>query len=340
MNFSRLARPYTWLTDHPLWAAAMESVAKQLPPSATGLRLLDIGGGAGTSLGTLRRLRPELRALCLDPAAGMLRLGAGRHPGLSFVRGDGRFLPLADESFDAVLMQRLYYFFPDKPTLLAEALRVLRPGGRLILLNPAAGPRPRAALRHWQNPKAALDMALWHSVAGRIQRYTPQAIAADLAAAGYVRLLAEALPGGWIMLGRGEKAHRAESTAARIAVAAGGAEGRSPYAYVLIRQTPNKPAWKLAPGETLAWEAAALPQNAGPAQLLAFSSLPKAVAFMQAAILAGWIRDIHKVAKFRRDRLAAWGLPLQLNPEWEAAAPLPGPIMLPVEAAQAEAPDE
>jgi hypothetical protein len=110
------------------------------------------------------------------------------------------------------------------------------------------------------------------------------------------------------------------------------------YIYLLIRRFPNKPAWALKPGETVEWHAAAVARQDQPA-LLAFSSLPKAVAFMQPAVLSGLINDINKVAKFRRETARAWSTSLLLNPTADELS-TGAVIMLPVDPETAETPDE
>ena len=53
-------------------------------------------------------------------------------PRLSWHQADAQDLPFEDNSFDVVLCQFGVMFFPDKPRAYAEALRVLRPGGRFL----------------------------------------------------------------------------------------------------------------------------------------------------------------------------------------------------------------
>ncbi len=93
--------------------------------------------------------------------------------------------------------------------------------------------------------------------------------------------------------------------------------------------------WALAPGESVDWQALALTEGGSPA-LLAFSSLPRAVAFMQPAVLAGSIRDVNKVGKFSR---AAADWRVLINPPVEI---LSGReiLLVPVDPARAEASDE
>ncbi len=137
------------------------------------------------------------------------------------------------------------------------------------------------------------------------------------------RILVEPAVDGAGVLIRGEKAHNTSNTLQRIhSVARADAEYsdldryRGHYLHFLVRQLPNKPVWKLASGEALIWRALALTDGAGDAQpvLLAFSSLPRAVGFLQPAVLIDRVRDVNKVGKFTRQAAVDWGLPLLLNP--------------------------
>jgi hypothetical protein len=196
------------------------------------------------------------------------------------------------------------------------APRALRPGGRLIVIDVTA----------------AVEQ-------GQVVR---------LEQAGYTRILVEPLPEtppGALM--RGEKPHMTSDTLARIRASAQSDDlltdlstypGR--YVFLLIHQTPNKPVWSLREDEKLIWHAVTLAseQPAEPV-LIAFSSLSKAVAFMQLAVLAGRIRDVNKVGKFRVETVRAWSLPLLLNPD-DTVLRDRAQALLPVEAASAERSDE
>ncbi len=141
-----------------------------------------------------------------------------------------------------------------------------------------------------------------------------------LEAGGLVRILAETAVAGAGVLIRGEKPHSTANTMQRIQSVARAdadhadlADYRGRYLHLLIRQSPNKPAWKRDPGEAVLWRALALGDDAQPV-LLVFSSLPKAVGFLQPAVLIDRVRDVNKVGKFAKEVAAGWGASVMLNP--------------------------
>ncbi|WP_314612798.1 class I SAM-dependent methyltransferase [Streptomyces stackebrandtii] len=107
--------------------AAAGAVLRLVPPTAR--TLLDLA--CGTGLVTERLARPGLRVYGADAAHAMLRTAAGRLPGRT-VRADARRLPLPDASLDAISAVWLLHLVPFAPEIVAEAARVLRPGGVLI----------------------------------------------------------------------------------------------------------------------------------------------------------------------------------------------------------------
>lgn len=95
----------------------------------TGSRLLDVACGPGlVSEGAARR---GAEPVGLDVAAAMVERARLRCPELTFLEGDAQRLPFADESFDAVTMNFGILHLSEPETALAEARRVLVPGGRL-----------------------------------------------------------------------------------------------------------------------------------------------------------------------------------------------------------------
>ena len=104
-----------------------------------GETVLDLGSGAGADvLISARRVGPTGKAIGLDMTDEMLEL-ARRNAAeagvenVEFVKGYLEDLPLPDESVDVVISNCVINLSGDKPKVLAEAARVLRPGGRFAV---------------------------------------------------------------------------------------------------------------------------------------------------------------------------------------------------------------
>jgi len=237
-----------------------EAMLKHLPPSASSLKLLDVGGAAQA---ILLKHRPDLA--------------------ITAVRGEPSEWGVPFGEFDAVTA---FDAEPGSP-LLEAALTALRPGGRLIVMS--SGGEPDAA----------------HVV--------------TLENHGFTRILVETgaeCPLPVCVLMRGERPHETDDTLARVQLGAAADDDvqsltdfKGRFVHLLIRQTPDKPAWKLRADEPLTWEAVTLDRL-----LLAFSSLPKAVAFMQPVVLTGQILGVSKVAKFSKQTALGWPGTVLLNP--------------------------
>lgn len=112
----------------PRAEAAARAVLGLVPGRAR--TLLDIG--CGTGIVTARLLRPGLRVMGADAAYGMARKAADRLGPGSVVLADVRRLPLATASVDAVSAVWLLHLVRDAAEVVAEAARVLRPGGVFV----------------------------------------------------------------------------------------------------------------------------------------------------------------------------------------------------------------
>jgi ubiquinone/menaquinone biosynthesis C-methylase UbiE len=106
-----------------------------------GEKVLDIGSGAGL---LAQELAAEVGGLGsvhgIDPSESMLALARRRRPPdgaaeIRFTAGDACALPFADASFDAAVATQVYEYVHDMQAALGEAFRVLRPGGRLLVLD-------------------------------------------------------------------------------------------------------------------------------------------------------------------------------------------------------------
>ncbi|WP_407659397.1 class I SAM-dependent methyltransferase [Lipingzhangella rawalii] len=93
--------------------------------------VLDVAGGDGYWAGQARRR--GARTVSVDLALHKLRRGRRLRSSPALVAGDALRLPLSDASVDAVLSVCALEHFPDGPAALTEMVRVLRPGGQLLL---------------------------------------------------------------------------------------------------------------------------------------------------------------------------------------------------------------
>jgi demethylmenaquinone methyltransferase / 2-methoxy-6-polyprenyl-1,4-benzoquinol methylase len=103
--------------------------------------VLDLATGSGDVAFALGRRAPAVRILGMDFCAPMLdqarrrkAAAAPAHGNVRFAEGDGMALPLPDSGFDAVTISFGLRNMPDRAVSLREIRRVLRPGGRLLVL--------------------------------------------------------------------------------------------------------------------------------------------------------------------------------------------------------------
>lgn len=104
---------------------------------------LDVGSGPGNVTAALgRAVGPGGLALGVDISEPMLAraVAAEAGPTVGFLRADAQHLPFQDESFDAVVSIAMLQLIPDPAVALTEMVRVLRPGRRMAVMVPTAGP--------------------------------------------------------------------------------------------------------------------------------------------------------------------------------------------------------
>jgi SAM-dependent methyltransferase len=165
----------------------------QLRPGET---VLDLGSGGGFDCFlAARQVGPEGRVIGVDMTPEMLSLARANAAkvgaaNVEFRLGEIEHLPLADRSVDVIISNCVINLAADKRPVYAEALRVLKPGGRLAISDVVAlAPLP---------PDLAQDLALWASCAAGAMLITD--LEQLLVELGYVEVQVEPEPGSREMI--------------------------------------------------------------------------------------------------------------------------------------------
>ena len=100
-----------------------------------GMKVLDVGCGTGESTRFLTNSYQDLEVEGLDLSPGMLAVARQLDSVSNYFEGDVCNIERPDATYDLVITAFTFRNFPDKQTSLQEMLRVLRPGGRLLILD-------------------------------------------------------------------------------------------------------------------------------------------------------------------------------------------------------------
>lgn len=195
--------------------------AVELLAPGPGERILDLATGTADVAAALLRAQEDLRVVGVDLTPGMLRLGAGKlaRLGLSsrgaLVAGDACSLPLAGGSFDGAVVAFGVRNVASPETALAELWRVVRPGGRLVVLEFSTPAGPLGRLYGLYFARVLPRVGAWVSgqpaayayLPGSVARFPPPHEFAELVeGAGFTGLRVRSLTGGIAHLYRGERA--------------------------------------------------------------------------------------------------------------------------------------
>lgn len=169
LNKAGVVDTYTRLAPlYDLWARLTETRARhravELAAVRDGERVLEVAVGTGLTFADLLRANPRGHTEGLDLTPAMLaraRKRAESTPGAGdwhLAPGDAYALAFGDETFDAVHNAYMFDMLPeaDFGRVLGEMFRVLKPGGRLVLVNMGQGRR------------------FWHRLPETIYRLRPQ----------------------------------------------------------------------------------------------------------------------------------------------------------------------
>jgi demethylmenaquinone methyltransferase / 2-methoxy-6-polyprenyl-1,4-benzoquinol methylase len=140
--FDSVASRYDLMND--LMSMGIHRLWKMLVLENSGIRAggraLDIAGGTGDlSIGLAKKVGPQGRVVLSDINGSMLRIGRDRtidkgHNNILVTQADAEQLPFADQSFDLITIAFGLRNVTRKDVALKSMLRVLKPGGRLMVL--------------------------------------------------------------------------------------------------------------------------------------------------------------------------------------------------------------
>ena len=215
--FTSVASRYDLMNDlmsggvHRLWKTAMIDWLLPRPGQA----FLDLAGGTGDiAFRVLDRLGPQApgRVVVCDLTPGMIAVGRdraldrGRLSGIDWVCGDAEDLPFAAQGYDAVTIAFGLRNVTDIDDALAEARRVLKPGGRFLCLEFSRVVLPLLAELYdrysfsvlpWLGEIVTGDAESYRYLVESIRRFPAQdELAARIAAAGLDQVKVRNLSGG------------------------------------------------------------------------------------------------------------------------------------------------
>jgi ubiquinone/menaquinone biosynthesis C-methylase UbiE len=137
-----MVRTYDWFVGGVVMRGTYRRIAAGLTADVRdGERVLDVGTGPGRLVAEIARLRPGLEVIGIDPSEDMLLRARSRTSRLANARvvlASAENLPLEDASVGAIVSSLSSHHWAESAAALAEQARVLRPGGRLWVLDLAS----------------------------------------------------------------------------------------------------------------------------------------------------------------------------------------------------------
>jgi SAM-dependent methyltransferase len=136
VDYDRIAHLYDEpLRDHPADAQLVAFLQGRPEGRSERARILDLGCGTGKQLLANHAAFPHVSAVGLDLFRGMLRIARARCPSARWIHGDASRIPFRSNTFDYVTNQFSYHHIQDQVGFVHEVFRVLKPGGRFVMVN-------------------------------------------------------------------------------------------------------------------------------------------------------------------------------------------------------------
>jgi SAM-dependent methyltransferase len=124
------------VSEHFMDVSTRRAMVVRLGPLPQRAAVLDVGCSTGFLLVDIRRVAPEATLLGLDPIASGLVKAHAALPEAPLLQADVCELPLLDESVDVVVSANVLEHVADDERALTEIARVLKPGGRAVIVIP------------------------------------------------------------------------------------------------------------------------------------------------------------------------------------------------------------
>jgi ubiquinone/menaquinone biosynthesis C-methylase UbiE len=213
--FNLGTRGYEFITNQPLWRRQITRVLEHVDDPTAIDSVLDLGCGWGVSSFVLAEALPAARVIGIDIADKMIARAHHHHRhhfsnlgNVSFEIGDASGLRFDDDQFDLAVGHSFLYLVDERLTVLEEIRRVLKPGGRLVLMEPyrrgnlwEAATRPRTEASNgpeqWGDwSRFAVSMVLWRIVSSGRGQWESEEIEALFRQAGFDRVETRPTLGG------------------------------------------------------------------------------------------------------------------------------------------------
>lgn len=162
---------YDRLINPLFWTAPMRDAALRLARlDARDLEVVDVGAGTGFATTGIVRTVDAARVTMLDQSPHQLARAKRKRTldGVAKLIGDAEALPFATDSRDRYVSTGSVEYWPDPQRAVAEAYRVLRPGGRALLAGPLRRSHPlaRRLSDAWMLFPAEEEYVAWFERAG------------------------------------------------------------------------------------------------------------------------------------------------------------------------------
>lgn len=207
IHWARLYDPFVWLLAGGQ-TRALRTLPLDLAALQPGERVLDVGCGTGElTLAAARRVGPTGTATGIDAAPEMIAVAQGKvrraRNGVQFRVEPVEAMSFPDGSFDVVLSSLMMHHLPgDLPgRALVEIRRVLRPGGRVLILDMAGPGRPRPL---WAPGGLVMRLHGRHPAAGQAEAAGLPTMAGLLREAGFEAIKTGPTRYSWLGYARGQ----------------------------------------------------------------------------------------------------------------------------------------